>query len=161
MLFYDYISSPLGEIELCVNDKGLVSVLFLKTEKKTLIKKETSEHLLLKETTKQLNAFFNKKLYQFDLPFFLTGTEFQKKVWHQLSNITYGKTINYLELAKQLGDEKCIRAAASANGKNPISIIIPCHRVIGSGGKLVGYSGDLNRKKGLLELEGSYQDLFS
>ncbi len=161
MLFYDYITSPLGEIELCVNDEGLVSVLFVETKKQTIIKKEKAQHPLLTETSKQLYAFFKNDLQQFDLPFSLTGTDFQKKVWDQLTKINYGKTISYLELAKQLGDEKCIRAAAAANGKNPIGIIIPCHRVIGSSGKLVGYAGDLSRKKSLLELEGAYHDLFS
>lgn len=160
-LFYNYITSPLGEMEICANEEGLVSVLFLKTKHRTLLKKQQSQHPLVKETEQQLRAFFKKEQRQFDVPFSVTGTEFQKKVWQQLTKIPYGKTISYLELAKALGDEKCIRAAAAANGKNPITILIPCHRVIGSNGKLVGYAGDLHRKQKLLELEGSYLDLFS
>lgn len=161
MLFYNYLNSSCGEIEVCASDVGLVSVLFVSTKNRVLTKQTTSEHALLIETEKQLNAYFNKELQHFDLPFDLVGTEFQKRVWNELAKISFGKTISYLELAKRLGDEKCIRAAASANGKNPISIIIPCHRVIGSDGKLTGYSGNLDRKEYLLKLEGGLKDLFN
>jgi len=84
----------------------------------------------------------------------LHGTEFQKKVWNELLNIPFGKTISYLQLAKELGDVKLIRAVGGANGKNPVSIIVPCHRVIGSDGTLIGYGGGLDKKKWLLEFEG-------
>jgi methylated-DNA-[protein]-cysteine S-methyltransferase len=161
MLFYKYIHTPIGELELCANNEGLVSVLFTSTVKRELAKQTAAEHPVLTETEQQLNAYFNKSLTAFNLPLALDGTEFQKRVWNQLTKTPFGKTINYLELAKQLGDEKCIRAAASANGKNPISIIIPCHRIIGSDGSLVGYSGNLERKQWLLQHEGAYQDLFS
>ena len=161
MLYYNYINTPTGELEICTDDVGVVSVLFVNTNKKTLTKKETSSHPILSETEKQLNAYFNNTLKIFDLPLSLNGSEFQKRVWNQLICIPFGKTISYLELAKQLGDEKCIRAAASANGKNPLSIIIPCHRVIGSNGALVGYSGNIERKLFLLKHEGAYHDLFS
>ena len=161
MLFYKYIHTPIGELELCAGNEGLVSVLFVSTHKKELNKQAEGEHPVLTETEKQLNAYFNKSLKEFDLPLALQGTEFQKRVWSQLTKTAFGKTINYLELAKQLGDEKCIRAAASANGKNPVSIIVPCHRIIGSDGSLVGYSGNLERKQWLLQHEGAYQDLFS
>jgi methylated-DNA-[protein]-cysteine S-methyltransferase len=161
MIYYNYIDTPSGELEISADDVGLISVLFVNTNKRNLIKKETSSHPILSETEHQLNAYFNNTLKTFDLPLSLNGTEFQKRVWNQLKAIPFGKTISYLELAKQLGDEKCIRAAASANGKNPISIIIPCHRVIGSNGALVGYSGNIERKIFLLKHEGTYQDLFS
>ena len=161
MIYYNYIPYSFGELEICVDDIGVVSVLFVNTHKRTLTKKETSSHPLLFETEKQLSAYFNNTLKTFDLPLSLNGTAFQKRVWNQLITIPFGKTISYLELAKQLGDEKCIRAAASANGKNPLSIIIPCHRVIGSNGALVGYSGNIERKTFLLKHEGAYQDLFS
>ena len=91
------------------------------------------------------------------MPHLTAGTEFQRKVWAELEFIPYGKTISYLELAKRLGDPKCIRAAGRANGANPISILIPCHRVIGSDGSLIGYGGGLERKQALLELEGARQ----
>lgn len=161
MIYYNYIHSPFGELEIRVDDIGLVSVLFVNTLKRVLTKEKTNSHPLLLETEKQLNAYFNNTLKTFDLPLSLNGTGFQKRVWHQLITIPFGKTISYLELAEQLGDEKCIRAAASANGKNPISIIIPCHRVIGSNDALVGYSGNIERKIFLLKHEGAYQDLFS
>lgn len=109
-------------------------------------------------------AFFNSDLKQFDIPLEMEGADFQKTVWEQLSGIEFGKTISYLTLAKQLGDAKSIRAEASVNGKNPFTIIIPCHRVIGSNGSLTGYSGNLWLKQWLLEHEakicGTYQKLF-
>ena len=92
----------------------------------------------------------------FDVPMNLEGTDFQKRVWAELTRIPYGDTITYLELARRLGDEKCIRAAGTANGKNPIPVIVPCHHVIGTSGKLVGYSGELWRKEWLLRHEAQY-----
>jgi methylated-DNA-[protein]-cysteine S-methyltransferase len=101
----------------------------------------------------QLNDYFEGKRTEFDVLLNPQGTDFQKKVWNGLLQIPYGKTMSYLELSKQLGDVKAIRAVASANGKNPLWIIIPCHRVIGTDGSLTGYAGGLWRKKWLLELE--------
>lgn len=101
----------------------------------------------------QVEAFFLGKRKEFSLPFHLSGTPFQVRVWEELQKIPYGKTISYKELAKRLGDPKSIRAAATANGANPLALIVPCHRVIGTDGSLVGYAGGLSRKKALLELE--------
>lgn len=109
--------------------------------------------LILQEVVTQLNDYFEGKRTEFDVLLNPQGTNFQKKVWHGLLQIPYGKTMSYLELSKQLGDVKAIRAVASANGKNPLWIIIPCHRVIGTDGSLTGYAGGLWRKKWLLELE--------
>jgi len=103
---------------------------------------------------RQLEAYFSGNLRDFNIPFQVEGTEFQQRVWKELVKIPYGQAISYLELARRLGDEKCIRAAARANGANPISILIPCHRVIGSDGSLVGYGGGLDMKEFLLRLEG-------
>lgn len=108
---------------------------------------------VLQEAVSQLQAYFGGQRTAFDLQLNPTGTEFQQKVWGELSQIPFGKTISYLELAKQLGNVKTIRAAASANGKNPLWIVVPCHRVIGSDGSLTGYAGGLWRKKWLLEHE--------
>ena len=108
---------------------------------------------LLIEAVEQLIQYFHGERRVFDLPINQVGTDFQQKVWHELLNIPYGKTISYLELSRRLGDPKVIRAAASANGKNSICIIVPCHRVIGSKMDLVGYGGGLWRKKCLLDLE--------
>lgn len=103
---------------------------------------------------RQLTSYFAGTLRDFNIPMEAEGTEFQMRVWKELQRIPYGKAISYLELARRLGDEKCIRAAARANGANPISILIPCHRVIGSDGSLTGYGGGLDMKEHLLQLEG-------
>ena len=103
---------------------------------------------------RQLEAYFSGNLRDFNIPMEAEGTEFQQRVWRELQKIPYGQAISYLELARRLGDEKCIRAAARASGANPISILIPCHRVIGSDGSLVGYAGGLDMKEFLLRLEG-------
>ena len=106
----------------------------------------------------QLQEYFSGERKQFDLPLEIEGTEFQKRVWNELLIIPYGRTISYKELAVKLGDEKVIRASASANGANPLPIVIPCHRVIGSDGSLIGYGGGLEIKEKLLILEGSRQE---
>ena len=116
----------------------------------------------LRDCVIQLKEYFQGTRNQFSLTLNPKGTDFQKKVWNELQKIPYGKTITYLDLAKKLGNVKSIRAAANANGKNPIWIIIPCHRVIGTDGSLVGYAGGLQRKKWLLDHESPYiqQSLF-
>lgn len=116
--------------------------------------KETS---VLQNTKLQLNEYFNGDRKVFDIPLLLIGTDFQKSVWNELLKIPYGKTDTYLELSKKLENEKAIRAVASANGANAIAFIVPCHRIIGSDGKLVGYAGGLNVKKKLLQLESDKQ----
>jgi len=103
---------------------------------------------------RQLEAYFSGNLRDFNIPMKVEGTDFQQRVWKELLRIPYGQAISYLDLARRLGDEKCIRAAARANGANPIAILIPCHRVIGSDGSLVGYAGGLDMKEYLLRLEG-------
>jgi methylated-DNA-[protein]-cysteine S-methyltransferase len=116
----------------------------------------------LKEAVSQLKDYFDGKRTDFTFKLNPKGTDFQQKVWQELLNIPFGKTINYLDLAKKLGDPKVIRAAASANGKNPLWIVVPCHRVIGTDGSLTGYAGGLWRKKWLLEHENptNQQSLF-
>ena len=159
-LFFSYIDTPLGELELTSNDNYLLSALFVKTEKNVLDKQPVLHSEINDETKKQLDAYFKKEITKFNLPISAAGTEFQKTVWSELIKIPFGTTISYLTLAKKLGDVNSIRAAASANGKNPITIIIPCHRVIGTDGKLVGYSGDMYRKQWLLEHESNQEKLF-
>ncbi len=159
-LYFDYLDSHLGELELTSTADHLLSVLFLKTEKNVLDKQPVQPSAINEETKKQLNAYFKKELTQFSLPLNPAGTDFQKSVWNELIKIPFGTTISYLTLAKKLGDVNSIRAAASANGKNPITIIIPCHRVIGADGKLVGYSGDMWRKQWLLNHESRQESLF-
>jgi len=114
---------------------------------------ENKETPLIKKAAKQLEEYFNKKRKEFDLPLVVNGTDFQNKIWKALQTIPYGKTCNYKELASLAGNPKASRAAGMANNRNPISIIIPCHRVIGANGDLTGYAGGLELKQKLLELE--------
>ena len=113
---------------------------------------------ILKETRKQLDEYFNMTRKEFEIPLITVGTDFQKSVWDGLLNIDYGTTSTYLQLAKNIGNEKAVRAVANANGANSIAIIIPCHRIIGTNGELTGFGGGLPLKKRLLELE---QNLFT
>jgi methylated-DNA-[protein]-cysteine S-methyltransferase len=108
---------------------------------------------LLAEAVRQLHAYFDGRLRRFDLPLDLTGTDFQRRVWLELTRIPYGETRSYGELARSIGAPKAVRAVGAANGANPIPIVVPCHRVIGAGGKLVGYGGGLPLKRRLLSLE--------
>ncbi|MFT4697962.1 MAG: methylated-DNA-[protein]-cysteine S-methyltransferase [Flavobacteriaceae bacterium] len=153
-----YINSPLGAIEIKGNEEGIASVRFLGSEEKET--NVISENL--QPCSNQLKEYFEGNRSQFDLKLNPEGTNFQKRVWDKLLEIPFNTTLSYLEMANRLGDPKVIRAAASANGKNPISIIIPCHRVIGSDGSLTGYGGGLHRKKWLLAHENpvKQQSLF-
>ncbi len=114
---------------------------------------ESSE--VIERTIEELEEYFNGKRKTFDIPLHMVGTDFQKTVWHGLMQVPYGATSSYLELAKFIGNAKAVRAVASANGANAISIMIPCHRIIGSNGDLAGYAGGLPAKKRLLELESN------
>lgn len=143
-----FINTPLGTAKIKGDENG-VSVISILQEGE-ITKKIPLE---LKEVVSQLQEYFegNRKTFTFQTN--PKGTDFQKKVWKELLQIPYGKTTSYLELSKKLGDVKAIRAVASANGKNPLWIVVPCHRVIGSDGSLTGYAGGLWRKKWLLEHE--------
>ena len=153
-----FIETRLGHAKIVGDDNGIASVSILNTQEE--LSSVIPEVLL--ECVTQLKAYFKNERKTFDLKLNPEGTLFQKKVWKQLETIPYGKTISYLELSKQLGDVKVIRAAANANGKNPLWIIVPCHRVIGSDGSLTGYAGGLHRKQWLLNHESEYkqQSLF-
>ncbi len=149
----DYVDTPIGILKLSFNEKfELVSAIFPEDEI-TLPVANGLGSVKIQRVKKQFEEYFNGTRKTFDIPLSPEGTEFQKKVWTELLNIPYGETTTYQQMANKLGDPKVIRAAASANGKNPISIVIPCHRVIGSDGSLTGYAGGLHRKKWLLELE--------
>lgn len=153
---YKDMDSPVGRLRLIASDQGLVAVLWnaedlLRIGTRDL--KEDLAHELLQETEGQLKDYFQKKRYVFDLPLDLIGTDFQKRVWEALLTIPFGKTKSYGDLAKQLGDLKAARAVGGALNKNPVSIIVPCHRVIGASGDLVGFAGGLSTKNYLLRLE--------
>lgn len=144
-----FIDSPIGILEIKGDKNGLLSVHFIDVEKPINSKIPTS----LQETVCQLQEYFEGKRIEFNLKLNPEGTDFQKRVWIKLEEIPFAKTVSYQTIANRLGNPKVIRAAASANGKNPIAIIIPCHRVIGSDGSLTGYAGGLHRKKWLLAHE--------
>jgi methylated-DNA-[protein]-cysteine S-methyltransferase len=152
--FYTQIESPLGPLLLAADDVGLRQILFVKGRHPA--QPETSwkeDHVPLNETIQQLQAYFAGELENFDLTLAPEGTPFQLGVWHRLYDIPYGTTISYGELAGRIGNPKASRAVGLANGSNPIPIVIPCHRVIGSNGKLTGYGGGLPIKEKLLALE--------
>jgi methylated-DNA-[protein]-cysteine S-methyltransferase len=152
-----YIQTPLG-IAKIIGDSDGISTITVNAEgevSKTIPKE-------LQRCVTQLQKYFDGKRTSFDFKMNPSGTYFQQKVWQELLKIPFGKTINYMDLAKNLGDPKVIRAAATANGKNPLWIVVPCHRVIGTDGSLTGYAGGLWRKKWLLEHENptNQQSLF-
>lgn len=144
----DFLESKIGYLKVVADDKDLLEVVFLDEKNE-----ESSPNSVTELGIQQLGEYLDGTRKEFDLPLAPQGTSFQQKVWKELTAIPYGKSISYLELANRLGDPKTIRAAASANGKNPIPIIIPCHRVIGSDGSLIGFGGGLHRKEWLLRLE--------
>jgi len=153
-----YYKTPIGTTKIVGDENGIIAVSIMDDAM------ETSAEIpeILKDCVQQLNEYFNGTRTEFNLKLNPQGTDFQKRVWKELLLVSYGKTRTYLEQSKQLGDVKAIRAVASANGKNPIWIIIPCHRIIGSDGSLTGYAGGIWRKKWLLEHEkpSTQQSLF-
>ncbi len=152
-----YIKTPVGIAEI-IGDENGISVVSIHDDGK--VSKKIP--FVLKEAVAQLNDYFTGKRNTFDFKLNPNGTEFQRKVWNELLNIPFGKTVSYMDITKKLGDVKAIRAVASANGKNPLWIVVPCHRVIGTDGSLTGYAGGLWRKKWLLEHENpsAQQSLF-
>lgn len=143
------VESPLGNIEIKCSETHVTALSFVEA----MAAKTPSEHPLVKQTQTQLLEYFDGKREKFQLPINPEGTEFQKKVWLLLLKIPFGKTLSYLKLSQMSGNVKAIRAIAAAVGKNPILILIPCHRIIGSNEQMIGYSGGIPRKKSLLELE--------
>lgn len=144
-----YHDSPLGILKISCSDEHVTEVLFCENG----AGQENESHPLLQECIVQLDEYFSGKRKTFELPLKQDGTEFQQQVWNLLLKIPFGKTISYHQLSSQYGDLKAIRAVASANGKNNLAIIVPCHRVIGSNNSLTGYAGGLWRKKWLLDHE--------
>lgn len=163
MAYVKYIETKLGKIGIVEEDSKIVKVIIVNENNKKSKDKEDSKNdyenyqekdtELLLEAKKELEEYFEGKRKEFDLPLEQEGTEFQKRVWNALEKIPYGETRTYKEVAKMIGNEKASRAVGMANNKNNIPIIVPCHRVIGSNGKLVGYALGLDMKKYLLDLE--------
>jgi methylated-DNA-[protein]-cysteine S-methyltransferase len=156
---YDVMPSPVGALFIVVSSKGIHKILWQDEKESQPCQQlmatipHSPDNPLLKETKKQLKEYFLGKRTCFELPLVIEGTAFQISAWKQLQKIPYGETISYGEQAKRLGDKSKARAVGGANGLNPISIVIPCHRVIGSNGHLVGFGGGLDNKALLLELE--------
>ena len=149
---YGYYKSPIGIIEIIEEDGYIISTDFVETMKS----EDESEEISICKI--QLGEYFQGERKYFDIKIkYTVGTEFQRKVWDKLKEISYGETVSYKHIAKEIGNEKASRAVGGANNKNPLGIIVPCHRVIGSNSKLVGYAGGLDKKQYLLELENKYK----
>jgi methylated-DNA-[protein]-cysteine S-methyltransferase len=159
--YFGYYHSPIGLLRIKATDESIHELVFIAGKED---ENDFHQPLILHECVKQLEEYFSGKRLSFELSLNPESTLFQRKVWDHLAEIPFGKTVSYLELARQLGDEKSIRAVANANGKNPIAIVVPCHRVIGSDQSLTGYAWGLQRKQWLLDHEakvnGTYNKLF-
>lgn len=158
-----YYKTPIGTAKIVGDDNGIQSISVLDDDFSTEIEEtKTKLPICIKDCVTQLEEYFDGTRTEFDLKLNPQGTEFQQKVWQELLNVPYNATRTYIEQAMALGDVKAIRAVATANGKNPIWIVIPCHRIIGSDGSLTGYAGGIWRKKWLLEHENpvKQQSLF-
>ncbi len=155
-LFYKEIESPVGKLKLVASSNALVAILW-EQERPNRVKLDTLNldirHPILLETDRQLTEYFSNQRTEFDLPLQPDGTEFQKKVWQALSAIPFGQTRSYLDLARAVGKPEAFRAVGAANSRNPLSIVVPCHRVVASDGSLTGYAGGLRAKAALLALE--------
>jgi methylated-DNA-[protein]-cysteine S-methyltransferase len=160
MISYIEHPSPVGTLLIAATDQGLSGIYFEEHKhfkgkdgwQKPALQSPAAKHLA--QTAKQLDEYFAGKRKEFNVPLDLLGTEFQRSVWQELNDIPFGKSVSYAQHAQKLGNPKALRAVGSAIGKNPVSIIVPCHRVIGSTGNVTGYAGGLERKRFLLALEG-------
>ena len=153
---YKTMKSPVGRLKLVASERGLAAILWENDDPKRVrlaALVEDKSHPVLRETERQLNDYFAGKLKKFSLKFDFAGTDFQRKVWRVLAAIPFGETPSYREIARQIGRPEAARAVGAAIGRNPVSIIVPCHRVIGSNGKLTGFAGGLETKASLLKLE--------
>ena len=158
---YKIVDSPVGKLTLVATDEGLAGILWEKDRPSRVrlnIEAEDNRHPVLIETERQLEEYFAGRRKAFALKLDLAGTAFQRKVWNALLTIPFGETRSYAQIARQIGNPAAVRAVGAANGRNPVSIIAPCHRVIGSTGKLTGFAGGLDAKAHLLALEGSKTD---
>ena len=164
MRYYDTFESPQGDMLLLANDDGLEGVFFDQQKhhpKRQPDWRQDSQHKVLRQAKRELAEYFAGRRKRFQVALEPGGSPFQQSVWKAISTVAFGETITYAELADRAGHPGSARAAGAATGRNPIGIIVPCHRIMGSNGSLTGYAGGLNRKRALLELEGASKDLFS
>ena len=163
MNYYSIIQSPIGELMLVADDSALTGLYFADCEHVPAGSKRgtlNAQHAVLQQAAEQLEEYFTGIRERFSVPIHLNGTDFQQSVWREIERIPYGETLSYSDLAKRAGAPRAIRAAGTTTGQNPVSIIIPCHRVMGKNGGLCGFAGGLERKQHLLELEnfrGAYR----
>ncbi len=149
------IPSPVGALTLVGGDDGLAAILWENDDpRRVRLDHAAGDHPVLREAERQLGEYFAGRRTAFTLTLDFTGTEFQKQVWQALLTIPFGETRSYADIARQIGKPRAVRAVGAANGRNPVSIVAPCHRVIGANGKLTGFAGGLDAKARLLELEG-------
>lgn len=149
-IYKTYYNSPIGVLEIKGVEKGILSIMFVENHGKI------DDIPILEECCLQFDEYFRGTLKKFSINFILNGTEFQRKVWNRLLDIPFGKTVTYRDIAESMGNNKAVRAVGNANGKNPLSIVVPCHRVIGSNGNLTGYAGGLWRKEWLINHEREF-----
>lgn len=153
---FKVIDSPVGQLKLVASERGLVAILWENDNPRRVPLAdvvESDSHPVLLETERQLHEYFAGRLRKFALPLDFRGTEFQRRVWTALLTIPYGQTRSYAQIAQQIGRSAAVRAVGAANGRNPLSIVAPCHRVVGSNGNLTGFAGGLETKAQLLSLE--------
>jgi len=156
MHYYDYFQSPHGRMLLVANEKALTSVSFAGQKYAPRIAKDwqrDASHAPLVKAKRELAQYFGGKRKRFSVKLAPSGTPFQRKVWRAIAGVGFGNTLAYAELARRAGRPGAARAAGAATGRNPIGIIVPCHRIVGSNGALTGYAGGLAKKRALLELE--------
>lgn len=166
MIFYTHVQSPVGPLLLAASDEGLHLIEFQRPRHPMarLPDWHEGEHEAIRLAARQLAEYFAGRRRDFDLPLAPRGTEFQRSVWHALASIPYGQTVSYAQLAQRVGRPSAVRAVGAANGRNPLPLVLPCHRVIGSDGSLTGFGGGLPTKEFLLRLEGALPaptDLFA
>lgn len=162
-MFISTIETPLGELHICANEHGVTYIGFIDDHRRLVnigdsdrAENKGKSNAVSELAAQQLIDYFAGKRKKFDLPLAPKGTEFQQQVWRQLKQVKYGDTASYIDIATAINKPKASRAVGAANGKNPISIVIPCHRIVGSNGTLTGYAGGLDRKSFLLSLEQSH-----
>lgn len=164
MEHYDFYDSPHGQMLLTASDEGLSGVHFEGEKYYPRIEaawKRDAQHPTLRQVKRELSEYFARERERFDLVLAPQGTDFQRAVWNAISTVAFGETITYGELARRAGSPASVRAAGAATGRNPITILVPCHRIVGSTGSLTGYAGGLHRKRALLALESRTADLLS
>src|SRR5215472_479391 len=163
MHYFDFYESPVGRMLIVATDQGLGGLYFVDQKYYREVGRDwlrRIHHKIVQQTARELTEYFAGTRTEFEVPLAAEGTPFQTSIWRAISSVKYGHSITYSELARRAGHPEAVRAAGTATGRNPITIIVPCHRIVGSDGSLTGYAGGLDRKRALRELEGGARSLF-